>query len=563
MKKIILKAALAFVSASFLMSCGEEEFLAETPKSFLSPENAYVTTADFNMALNGIYSRCRANYYDTKDNNCFELWNCTDVAKNARANTNWMGAPVTFYTPQQAVINNVWEREYKLISWSNVLVDRLAGASIPDSDKQVLNAEGRFFRAFGYRALVYLFGGVPLILEETTGPKYDYVRASKEEVLEAMKEDFKVASENLPDISKVDDGRISKEVAKFFYAETLMSLGDYKTAITVLTEVINNPALALMNTRFGSLKSEEGDVFYDLFRVGNQNRGSGNTEALWVAQMETDVIGGMLVSTAYRPFYLERMAAPVTYSLTGPNGETKAMLDEKNGLSTLNCGGRGVANMTNTLWWLNDLWESDFDNDMRNSKYNIVRDAFYDNPSSEYYGMSAIYGETKSKKLVTDPWRWYPWPSKITTPGQHPDALYQDKATLRLKSVAGGTYRDAYFLRLPEVYLLRAEAYMKDNNNSSAAADINVVRARANAKPVAAADVTIDYILDERARELVYEEFRRLTLGRLGMYVERMRKYNDYEGPQIKDYMELWPIPYAAIEANKDAVMEQNPGYTN
>lgn len=316
-----------------------------------------------------------------------------------------------------------------------------------------------------------------------------------------------------------------------------------------------------MKTRFGSHKNDEGDIFWDLFRVKNQNRGSGNTEALWVIQMEADVIGGFLTTTSYRPWYLERFAAPVSYSLTDPEGKN-AMLCT-NGRSTLNIGGRGVANLNNTDWWLNDLWGSDWSNDIRNSKWNIVRDIVYDNPKSKYYGKSAIAPETYSKKLKTDKWRWYPWPSKITTPGDHPAALYQNEEQLSLKSTAGATYLDQYMLRLPEVYLLRAEAYLNLGKKDLAADDINAVRERAQAKPVADADVTLDYILDERAREMVYEEFRRITLGRVGKYVERVRKCNSFNAPQMEDKMELWPIPYSFIEANKDAKIEQNPGYTN
>ena len=317
-----------------------------------------------------------------------------------------------------------------------------------------------------------------------------------------------------------------------------------------------------MKTRFGSHKNEAGDVFWDLFRRKNQNRSTnGNTEALWVIQMEVDTEGGYLVSTKYRPYYLERFAAPVTYSLKDPEGKVAFL--STNGRSDLNVGGRGVSNMCNTDWWLNDLWENDFDNDIRNSKYNIVRNAYYDLPSSKYYGKSVFGEDSYSKTLKENWWRWFPWPSKITTPGEHPEALYEDKENLLLKSTAGGTYLDQYMLRLPECYLLRAEAYLDMGDKDKAAADINVVRNRAHAKDIVAEDVTIDYILDERAREMVYEEFRRITLGRLGKYVERTRKCNEYNGLQMEDYHELFPIPYSVIEANKNAVLEQNPGYSD
>lgn len=117
--------------------------------------------------------------------------------------------------------------------------------------------------------------------------------------------------------------------------------------------------------------------------------------------------------------------------------------------------------------------------------------------------------------------------------------------------------------RLAETYLLRAEAYFRKGMLQNAADDINILRNRANAIPVLANDVTIDYILDERARELVTEEPRRQTLIRMGLLVERVRKYGliPTSRTTIQNFNNLWPIPQTAINANFGAKLEQNPGY--
>ncbi|HKL34102.1 MAG TPA: RagB/SusD family nutrient uptake outer membrane protein, partial [Tangfeifania sp.] len=101
---------------------------------------------------------------------------------------------------------------------------------------------------------------------------------------------------------------------------------------------------------------------------------------------------------------------------------------------------------------------------------------------------------------------------------------------------------------------------------ANAAKDINIVRARVNADPVAAGDVDLDFLLDERARELFTEEFRLFTLMRTGKLVERVRKHHPYHNGQhesypINDYNKLWPIPDSEIEKNTEAVIEQNAGY--
>src|SRR3546814_165108 len=95
----------------------------------------------------------------------------------------------------------------------------------------------------------------------------------------------------------------------------------------------------------------------------------------------------------------------------------------------------------------------------------------------------------------------------------------------------------------------------------NAAADINTVRARAQATDVAADEVDVDYILDERARELVVEEPRRLTLARLGLLDERIKLHNPVSAPSIQEFHNLWPIPQTEIDANVAATLSQNPGY--
>ena len=116
-------------------------------------------------------------------------------------------------------------------------------------------------------------------------------------------------------------------------------------------------------------------------------------------------------------------------------------------------------------------------------------------------------------------------------------------------------------MRLSETYLLRAEAYLHKGDRVNAAADINVVRKRAQASPVDPADVNIDYVLDERMRELIIEEPRRRTLVRLHKMYERTMKYNYRVKNNMQPYHELWPIPQKAIDANTAIKIEQNPGY--
>ena len=122
-------------------------------------------------------------------------------------------------------------------------------------------------------------------------------------------------------------------------------------------------------------------------------------------------------------------------------------------------------------------------------------------------------------------------------------------------------YNDQVYLRLAETYLLLAEAQFKLNDLDGAAKTLNIIRARANATPITAAQVNLNFILDERSRELISEEHRRYTLLRTGTWFARTQANNIYAGAKITLRDSILPIPQSAIDANLTKVMPQNAGY--
>ena len=237
--------------------------------------------------------------------------------------------------------------------------------------------------------------------------------------------------------------------------------------------------------------------------------------------------------------------------------------------------GRGVGWMRPTSHFLYTIWQ-DSEGDMRNSEYNIVRDFQIDGVSPNSPDFGKWYVKDGYKDKVTnfgDTIRnWFPIIKKATiSEGDFPDAYARkDAAGNPVISPLGGKvllnasenlFRDNYLVRLAETYLLRAEAYLLKGDKNNAAADINVLRARANTSQISAADVDIDFLLDERLRELYAEELRMVTLTRMGKLYERNKKYNEKSGLTIQEYHNLWPIPFSEIERNVNAVITQNPGY--
>jgi starch-binding outer membrane protein, SusD/RagB family len=128
--------------------------------------------------------------------------------------------------------------------------------------------------------------------------------------------------------------------------------------------------------------------------------------------------------------------------------------------------------------------------------------------------------------------------------------------------------RDVFIIRLAEMYLIAAEAEFNLNNLPKAVELMNVIRERA-AQPGKAADMritsanlSIDFILDERARELAGEQLRWFDLKRTGKLIERVKKYNPVAAPNVQDFHIVRPIPQVQIDAvtNKEE-FKQNPGY--
>lgn len=103
-------------------------------------------------------------------------------------------------------------------------------------------------------------------------------------------------------------------------------------------------------------------------------------------------------------------------------------------------------------------------------------------------------------------------------------------------------------MRLADTYLLMAEAQLMANGPEAALPYINAIRERSNATPATAGEIDLDYILDERSRELVTEEYRRQTLVRTGTFYERTKLYNPLAAENIEPYHQWYPLPLAEID---------------
>lgn len=543
-----MKKILSMICASALVLSSCSGFLDEELKKDIAPENTYTSTHGFEVGVTGLYEFARSEWNCWGgDDNAFThggatpyevLQIGTDIAITGHNDGALLNFDKLAYNPSSPFINSFFDFGYRLAGNANLLLTYMEKPGIAwdkPTDKVGFEAEARFFRAYAYYYLVNLYGDVPYVDKIEYDFRIDFTRTPKAEVLNHMIEDLTFAAENLPeDPASVSSGRLNRYAARHLLSEVYLMANMPAEAETAALAVINSGHFHLMTERFGKHLGKPGDAFSDLFKENNQNRTSGNMESIWVMQLDYNAIGGGGESEDWRV----RTWVPKYHNLNGFQ-----IADS--------LGGRGLAQLMGLPWWIGEDAGFFDKNDIRNSEYNIKRNWYYNDPEATDQDGNLLYG----KKCEITEERWEAGQLCPSIVKYFYGAL--DKGG---SEGYGGCTKDRMKFRLADTYLLLAEARMKQNNLQGAADAINVVRKRAHAGEITANDVTVDFLLDERIREMVGEELRRFTLGRFPeKFLERTLKYNDH-APMSEKHL-LWPIPQSIINSNSGAEFAQNPGW--
>lgn len=121
---------------------------------------------------------------------------------------------------------------------------------------------------------------------------------------------------------------------------------------------------------------------------------------------------------------------------------------------------------------------------------------------------------------------------------------------------------DVPIIRLSEVYLIAAEAAVKEQDNAKALTYINEIVKRANPDNSVSGTVTIDQVLTERRKELMGEGHRLFDAMRNNVTIERLgESHFSKQTIKIDDFKIILPIPKREMEANENMRDQQNPGY--
>lgn len=369
-------------------------------------------------------------------------------------------------------------------------------------------AEVRFLRAYSYYHGMDLFGSM-LFQDENTGPDEKKELLTRAEVFafvesELLAVESEVVAARMNGYGRVDQATVWMTLAKIYLnAEVYTGTPRYADALEYTAKVINAGYTVDTSKPYGNL-----------FLADNDSNGSQN-EFIWTLNFDgqrTQTFGG------------------TTFLTHAPVG--------------------GDMNPSN--FGINGGWFG-----IRTTPQFVAKFPGEENSAD---GREMFFTDGQSKQIANE------------------GNFNQGFAIAKFKNVdvngnqgsdATGDFVDIDFpvFRLADAYLMYAEAVLRGGggSNAQAVSYINTLRERAygnNGSNITSAQLTLPFILDERARELYWEAHRRQDLVRFNQFSTNgvwAWKGNVQGGTTTPAFRNLFPIPAEQLNLNDNLV--QNPGY--
>lgn len=611
--KFLLVAGLLLVS----MSC-KDSFLDENPKSTLTTDVYYKTEAGFEDLVRACYPLLR-NIHQNR----ILVQNGTDIfsaqggwnpsAVNGKENPpSLYDVYDTRFNATLPEIQSLWQMLYAEIARTNTAISRADGiTTMAATLKDTRVSEAKFLRALCFFYAVQQWGDIPMPLAEITTPQKDFPRVPSAEVYKQIIADLLECETKLP-VTASNYGRITKGTTQFLLARVYLTRGwnfnnalggssaDFDAALQYADKVIDTYPLAASYKDLFPKRSDNPLTQY----TGAQN--DKNAEIVFAVQYNSDV----LTNKTDPAFTQDAAGGNDLHSKFGPSGEgfigSKGRTSDYNrslGIHQINTATyrffdpeldtRYSHNFVSIGYALSAVKDyKPLPQSNPNLKINFaVGDTVlicrpWNNPTTTLEERGVDLGGTKNYAVVNTyeygggypidnsglnvqaPLMWKFW---------QPGIPYGD---------AYGTFNEAVF-RSAEAYLIAAEAIVKGAKGGKlggaeiyynkvldralgtkqgtepkrALAPENQKSLEAVSYRATAANMSIDLILDERAREFMGEYGRWFDLKRTGKLVERVKKYNPWiKGQSIADKHNLRPVPQSEIDLSFPK-MTQNPGY--
>lgn len=582
------------LGAMLIAAGGCKKILEEQPRTFFAP--TFFSTADgIQGGVSGIYSNLRPHWATQIFTQLFNGGTDESLRGAAADVQHWFNYNQGQIKTSANDYTGFWNAMFININTANGVLQYGVDADIPAATKTQLLAQAKFLRGFCYYYLVTTFGAVPLKTAFSTTASTADAPSPLADVYAQMIKDFTEASAELPNTPAAGTGKpATKSTALFLLSKTYLWRGwstvaqptDFQQAYTIAKGLIDNKATYGLDLL---------SYFPNVFREGQEY----SSEVLMVIDHTKDQKFG-------------QNSAPGTGA--GNGNENKSNFFWRPNYPGVNANYPASGGSSVTVRDINN--GRPFQRIRPNTKYimdvafaNRATDSRYEGTFQTVWLSNSVVNSVRGSNGVTTPrgtlingvdtaiWM----ADRLVTPAERaafkgvifePDHLagttvpWTPSFFPNLRKFDDSTrgdmndYSDRPYIlfRFAEVYLVAAEAAIKGGATTQDAANmINVLRTRAalkaNQTPVqyAAAvaaqqvtpgQMTIDFLLDERSRELFAEDCRWWDLSRTKKLVERVKLYNTQGGPTVQDFNMLRPIPQAHIDlVTEGPKYPQNPGY--
>lgn len=423
------------------------------------------------------------------------------------------------WTSQNFYSNTMYYRLSVIISFCNSFIQKAESLS-ESTEVQNYIAEARYLRAYAYYNMMDFFGSVPLVTTVSTELPVQSTRAEifnfvESELLE-IQNDLKSSGTN--DYGRVDEVASWALLSRLYLnAEVYTGSNRYNDAVNY-SEMCINSSYALNTTDTNG----NGTAYDELFLADNNSNGA-QIEFIQTANydgLNTAYWGG---ATNLVHGYL---GGSIDASLYGVNG--------------------GWWGLRTTKTFVNkfDYAATSFNSDSEPIAWSDPRAMFY--VDGQAYEIEDALSFTQGYIVA----KW----SNLKSDG-----------TAGSDQAGNWVDTDVPLIRLGEMYLNYAEATLRGGSGdfNTAVQYINDLRNRAGAATITGSELDLDFVLDERARELFLESGRRTDLIRYNRFTGSNYlwpfKGGISSGTEVGEYRKIYPIPADLLLVNPN--LEQNPNY--
>lgn len=594
--KVFNKSTWLFSSIFILfLAAGCTKVINERNRSTIAPDY-FQSPGGVDAAVIAAYSNLR-NWY-CQEGMCYATMIGTDEHIQGFGTTGNFHT-YTLQTNDQAV-QSIWDWSYRSINNCNGVLQFANQPGILPAEQTKLKAEAKFMRAYYYFMLVQTFGPVSISTTYVTEASTAATREPIAAVYDLIVKDLTEAIAELPAKPSPSLGRAAKGAALHLLSKVYLTRGwssaakatDFTDAYNTALELINNKA-----TYGVDLWAD----FADVFREANDYS---NKEWIFVVDRNTDPKGsettGIGTGNPGGKFngsnFYQRPNYPI-FSVNLNQDITGAPQFTLNGAPTATTNpvdrdvayGRPFGRVRPSNYTLNTAFADKVNDTRYNKTFQLTY--LFNRPGPLAAQTPITIVVTRASNFadpMNSPLAQYTWAKGVDTAliltgkasvteaerratkaylmttnqydgNMFPSMKKHDDVTRAHTNDASD--RPFPLMRFAETYLLAAEAAFKAGNLTNAKNMINVVRGRAGALPIQEADVTLDFILDERTRELFGEWMRWYDLARTKSLQSRLAAYNPIGNfNPTRDY--LRPIPQSQRDlVTTGPAYPQNTGY--